>query len=108
MKNRTVFTSWWVQATDETVYAIYSVSDNTLSLTDEKNFFADKKFLPGLITYVNNPEKILMVSTGADINACLESGSGEAYETAKALTVGMSEDEILNMNPVLQFLYVKK
>jgi len=101
--------SQWVAGEDfKNFCAIYSIAEDRHTLTRINDFWSDDEFINGGFVEFNDPEVLCLTTDGSWLEKLYNEGSPKLQEKIRNVTSGMSEDEILNMNPVLQFLHVKQ
>jgi hypothetical protein len=107
-KGNYILTQW--EEKEEEYWSLYKKDDRQFSITREFISGDLPVIWRSVITDTNRPDIFLFSFTGDKVADIL--ASADTPEPAKAklreLTAGMTEQQILDMNPVLELLYVKK
>jgi hypothetical protein len=112
-KGNYIFTEW--TDLDNIFYTVHSKKDfdKTYLIYPAKNLFSDRKVIEPLnfgFIDSNNYEALIAALSGASLLDFMKynQASDEIKDKIQNIITDMSEDEIEDMNPILQLLYIKK
>jgi hypothetical protein len=111
-KGNYIFTMW-AETQKENFCSVFSKEEkNTIIIYPAKNFWLEHKVVEPLgygFVDSNKPNLLLTAISGDAILAFLkeQNAAPEPKEALQEMLKGMSEGEIMEMNPVLQLLYIK-